>query len=130
TDFDHNFGLGDQTAGAIGKMCGVLVVRTKEGQLGYLAACSGKLAGSNRHRFFVLPVFDMLDPDGFFLAEEVQINQLNREIELFEHDPTIGLLRMEAEQKAALNREELAKRRQLYKANTAERQIVRQEQQK
>lgn len=130
TDFDHNFGLGDQTAGAIGKMFGVLVVRTQEGQLGYLAACSGKLAGSNRHRFFVPPVFDMLDPDGFFLAEEEQINRLNREIELLEHDPTIGLLKMEVEQIAELNREELAKMRQLHKANKAERRIVRQEQQK
>lgn len=130
TDFDHNFGLGDQTAGAIGKMFGVLVVRTQEGQLSYLAACSGKLAGSNRHRFFVPPVFDMLDPDGFFLAEEEQINRLNREIELLEHDPTIGLLKMEVEQIVELNREELAKMRQLHKANKAERRIVRQEEQK
>ena len=49
-----------------GKMFGVLVIKDTEGKLGYLAAFSGNLAGSNHHAFFVPPVYDLLQPDGFF----------------------------------------------------------------
>ena len=38
---------------AQGKMFGVLVVKTQEGKVGYLAAFSGILAGKNMHPFFV-----------------------------------------------------------------------------
>ncbi|WP_231561135.1 hypothetical protein [Sphingobacterium sp. T2] len=97
-DFRHNFGLEEGQEGLIiGKMFGVLVVEDTEGELGFLAACSGKLAGTNKHRYFVPPIFDMLDPEGFFLKEEAKINQLNRDIELMEHNPRI------AELKAAWN---------------------------
>lgn len=48
-----------------GKMFGVLVIKDTEGKLGYLAAFSGNLAGSNHHAFFVPPVYDLLQPDGF-----------------------------------------------------------------
>src|SRR5690606_2217800 len=123
-DFDHNLGLGDQTAGAIGKMFGVLVVHTQEGQLGYLAACSGQLGGSNRPRVVAPPVFDVWGGDGYFLAEEEQIHLLNREIELVEHHPTIGLLKMQVEQMAELKREVLAKMRQVQNLNKTERGIV------
>lgn len=40
-----------------GKMFGVLIVRTGEGEVGYLAAFSGILAGKNRHTYFVPPVY-------------------------------------------------------------------------
>jgi len=42
-----------------GKMFGVLVVRTKNGSLGYLAAFSGNLANTAHHDFFVPPVYDL-----------------------------------------------------------------------
>lgn len=42
-----------------GKMFGVLIVRTPEKRIGYLAAFSGNLAGSNHHSFFVPPVYDL-----------------------------------------------------------------------
>lgn len=67
-----------------GKMFGVLVVRTKEGETGYLAAFSGILAGKNIHPFFVPPVYDLLRPEGFFKMEEEKISQINvriRELE-------------------------------------------------
>ena len=47
-----------------GKMCGVLIVQTPEGKVGYLAAFSGNLAGSNLHSFFVKPVNALLQTDG------------------------------------------------------------------
>lgn len=69
-----------------GKMFGVLVVQTQDGSIGYLAAFSGILAGSNMHPFFVPPVYDLLQPEGFFKLEEEQISQLNRRICQLEAD--------------------------------------------
>lgn len=63
-----------------GKMFGVLIVKTSEGSIGYLAAFSGNLAGSNMHDFFVPPVYDLLNPDGYFRKEESGISALNRRI--------------------------------------------------
>ena len=63
-----------------GKMFGVLIVKTSEGSIGYLAAFSGNLAGSNMHDFFVPPVYDLLNPDGYFRKEESEISGLNRRI--------------------------------------------------
>ena len=71
---------------APGKMFAVLVVRTQEGETGYLAAFSGILAGSNVHPFFVPPVYDLLQPQGFFKIEEEQISQINTRIGLLEED--------------------------------------------
>ena len=66
---------------AAGKMFGVLVVRDAAGELGFLAAFSGNLAGKNLHEYFVPPVYDMLQSDDFFRREEAEISTINREIE-------------------------------------------------
>ncbi len=82
TDFEHNFGLQPGQKGlVIGKMFGVLVCQTQDGELGYLWAFSGKLAESNHHTRFVPPVFDMLSHNSFFKQEEKVLNALNRKIE-------------------------------------------------
>lgn len=55
-----------------------------ENQIGYLAAFSGNLAGKNLHPYFVPPVYDLLQPEGFFKIEEEQISSINiriRELE-------------------------------------------------
>ena len=84
-----------------GKMFGVLVVQ-KEGRTGFLAAYSGILCGRNDHDFFVPPVFDLLQPDGFFKTEEAQISQINHRIEALEHsDMRASLLQQAADRKAA-----------------------------
>ena len=76
---------------ASGKMFGVLIVQTdngitnnEENQIGYLAAFSGNLTGKNLHPYFVPPVYDLLQPEGFFKIEEEQISAINiriRELE-------------------------------------------------
>lgn len=63
-----------------GKMFGVLIVKTSDASIGYLAAFSGNLSGSNMHDFFVPPVYDLLNPDGYFRKEESGISALNRRI--------------------------------------------------
>ena len=65
---------------ARGKMFGVLVVRDASGSLGYLAAFSGLLAGSNNVAGFVPPVFDLQSPGGYFKQEENGITALNKRI--------------------------------------------------
>ena len=77
-----------------GKMFGVLVVRVsdkggaeseesncRDGQLGFLAAYSGLLAGRNDWEYFVPPVFDAQQPDGHFKVREGEISNINKEIE-------------------------------------------------
>lgn len=85
---------------AFGKMFGVLVVRNKvrdkdietdglsaeKANIGYLAAFSGNLAGTNLHSFFVPPVYDLLQPEGFFKIEEEQISAINSRIKSLETD--------------------------------------------
>lgn len=82
---------------AAGKMFGVLVVRHPEGGVGFLAAFSGNLAGSNRHPYFVPPVYDMLRPGDFFRQEEAAISALNGRVARLERDPQLCEARAELE---------------------------------
>ena len=66
-----------------GKMFGVLVVENPTGEpldtserYGFLAAYSGLLAGRNDWDFFVPPVFDAQQPDGYFKTKEREISHL------------------------------------------------------
>ena len=75
---------------ALGKMFGVLIVQNREeasSPIGYLAAFSGNLAGKNLHPYFVPPVYDLLQPQGFFKIEEEQISAMNTRISELEVDP-------------------------------------------
>lgn len=63
-----------------GKMFGVLIVRTEDGKVGYLAAFSGILAGKNLHKYFVPPIYDLQQPEGFFRLEEDKISAINHQI--------------------------------------------------
>ena len=86
-----------------GKMFGVLVVTDTDGKRGFLAAFSGNLAGTNRHEYFVPPVYDMLRPDDFFRRGEAGIDALSVRIEQAEQSERA------VEAKAAM---ELARHRQ------------------
>ena len=69
-----------------GKMFGVLIVQTEDGSIGYLTTFSGILAGKNIHPYFVPPVYDLLQPQGFFKIEEENISAINRRIRRLEED--------------------------------------------
>lgn len=84
-----------------GKMFGVLIVELppsmnseeqhrsneKEERIGYLAAFSGNLEGKSQHTYFVPPVYDLLQPQGFFKKEEEQISSINVRISELEASP-------------------------------------------
>ena len=60
-----------------GKMFGVLVVETEDvrgKELAFLAAYSGLLAGRNDWTYFVPPVYDAQQPDGYFKTKEREIS--------------------------------------------------------
>ena len=71
-----------------GKMFGVLVVESAEG-LAYLAAYSGLLEGRNDWEYFVPPVFDAQQPEGYFKTREHEImqssehKQMSQELQLW-----------------------------------------------
>jgi tRNA pseudouridine32 synthase/23S rRNA pseudouridine746 synthase len=88
TSWEHDFGMELGNDGEIiGKMFGVLVVKNTQGELGYLCAVSGKLAGQNLHEKFVPPVFDILPEDGFFRKGEAVITEINQRVIALENSP-------------------------------------------
>lgn len=108
-----------------GKMFGVLIVQTPKKELGYLAAFSGILAGNNRHSFFVPPVYDLLQPQGFFKMEEDQISAINARIKnLQENTHYVDLLR-QIEKETTQARQELAKAKEKFKTAKEAREIRR-----
>lgn len=78
SDLPHNFGFDDKmNTTVIGKMFGVLVVRNVNGEIGYLAGFSGKLAGSFHHPGFVPPVFDSLTEGSFLNVGMQELTRIN-----------------------------------------------------
>lgn len=63
-----------------GKMFGVLVVKTADEKLGYLAAFSGLLDGCRNDGYFVPPIVDIEDPKGYFKIHEKHITDINNAI--------------------------------------------------
>lgn len=102
-DWEHNFGLSaDMNGRPIGKMFGVLVVRTNGGELGYLSGFSGKLANGNHHKRFVPPIFDGLAPGGFLNAGMEELGRLTEEINTLIEEKTehsTELFRLKAKRK-------------------------------
>ena len=92
-----------------GKMFGVMVVKNRDGCLGFLAAFSGILAGSNLHTYFVPPVYDFLQPDGFFKKEESEISNLNHRIESLLQSDTYKQVHKNRQEIDLKAREELAR---------------------
>lgn len=83
-----------------GKMFGVLVVKTTEGQIGYLASFSGSLGKRKAYQYFVPPILNLLNPKSFFRDEEDRISQINEDITALENTSEyLGLLQKLIEQK-------------------------------
>ena len=68
----------EKIAPSVGKMFGVLVAEDSNDGLGFLAAYSGLLCGRNDWEYFVPPVFDAQQPDGYFKQKEREISVLNQ----------------------------------------------------
>lgn len=108
-----------------GKMFGVLVARDREGEIGFLAAFSGNLGGTNRHAYFVPPVYDMLRPDGPFRRGEIEISALNRRIAEAEHSDGIMRAKAEMEEARRQEREQIATAKAAIREAKAQRDALR-----
>eukprot|EP00986_Skeletonema_menzelii_P001106 scaffold301_cov146-Skeletonema_menzelii.AAC.4 len=117
----------------VGKMFGVLVVRTDNGSLGYLKAYSGSITGviHPEQYGFCTSLFNPFEPcerTGFlYLAEEAELNSMNRLIEELGSDPKRKQLQtaLDAVKERAKNSLTLAKREQ--KQQKKKRQVLREQ---
>lgn len=106
---------------ARGKMFGVLVVEDSEGKLGYLAAFSGNLAGSNNHEYFVPPIYDMLQPGDFFRRGEAEITAINQRIAVLTKGEAYTLAKRDLEQMRADAERQLSEFKRVVAERKAER---------
>ncbi len=120
----HNFGFSENNSPAIGKMFGVLLVKNKHGEVGYLSAFSGKLAEKNHLPNFVPPVFDMLTDESFFLKGQEEIILITEQITQLEQNPLLLKyeLFLKAEKQLSINeisryRQEIIEARKVRKAS-------------
>ena len=126
TDLNHNFGLIPNQPGiVIGKMFGVLVVENQEGELGYLAAFSGKLADANDHPHFVPPIFDMLQDGGFYRTGERLLYEMSAEIDQLEKSEELLDLKQQVTDTEVSCKEEMQSFKQQVKISKADRKIKR-----
>lgn len=87
-----------------GKMFGVLVVE-HNGRTGFLAAYSGLLGGRCDLPWFVPPVYDSQQPDGYFKTREAEITAVNNRLAALETAPERkeAAVRLEAVRREAAN---------------------------
>ncbi|OUR61067.1 RNA pseudouridine synthase [Colwellia sp. 39_35_sub15_T18] len=113
-----------------GKMFGVLLVATEQGDIGYLAAFSGKLFADtpadtlvNKNSInFVPAVVDIEAQTDFFNAESKIINQLNSELEklllnpqLVEYQQALTIMFNHQDEQLALHQSQMSLNRQVRK---------------
>lgn len=110
---------------SLGKMFGVLIVQDNKEVISYLAAFSGNLAGKNLHPFFVPPVYDLLQPQGFFKIEEEQISTINSRIKELEADTTYLTLKQRLKTETEQATVALTKAKAELKANKEVRELRR-----
>jgi tRNA pseudouridine32 synthase/23S rRNA pseudouridine746 synthase len=113
-----------------GKMFGVLVVRTKDNSLGFLASFSGNINNLKNQHYFVPPIYNLQKKNGFFKKGEAKLIALNDEIDEFEHSAdylhlkeTYISISQEAEiaiQNAIIKSQTAKENRKKYRADTTD----------
>jgi tRNA pseudouridine32 synthase/23S rRNA pseudouridine746 synthase len=128
SDWQHDFGIDHFVEGVnIGKMFGVLLVQNRAGEVGFLSAFSGKLAGQHNHVGFVPPVVDYLAIDSFFRKGERDIEQVTLQIENIEKSTDYLEVKSAFTQANNLAEEELADSKKAQKEAKKERKLKREE---
>ncbi len=69
-----------------GKMFGVLIVKNKQGVVGFLKAFSGKLDNDFWPSGYVPPVYNVHQKDSFFKKEEKELDQMTKKINNLEKE--------------------------------------------
>ena len=124
TDWQHDFGIDGNQSGT-GKMFGVLLVESPQGEVGYLSAFSGKIADQNLLPGFVPPVFDMLAEESFFRAETAEIMAANQQFNQLKSNPRIAELTSKLNQLTSEYQQQEQLQRDTMIAGRAERKAQR-----
>lgn len=126
--WSHNFGLDPDKEGLIiGKMFGVMVIKDTQGELGWIAAVSGKLGGRNDIPGLVPPIYDMLKDEGFYKNRELEINAETDKLEAILND-TNYLTLVNAQTLATTQSEkETAEARHTFNKGRKQRKKIRKE---
>lgn len=109
-----------------GKMLGVLIIQ-KDGKTGYIAGFSGNAGGISSIEGFVPPIFDLLDPEGYFKLKEKEISGISTRIESMENSPEISALTKELEEAEESGRNEIKRFRDMMAQNKTKRDDLRRE---
>lgn len=108
-----------------GKMFGVLVVTDSLDEIGFLAAYSGNIAHYNRHPYFVPPVYDLLQPEGYFRKEEERISAISHRISLLRQSPELLAVASQLEETERRWAERIGAFREEMKAAKCQRDSLR-----
>ena len=124
TDWTYDFWKSEKENLIVGKMFGVLVVKNKEGQIGYLSAFSGKLGDDTILPKFVPPIFDRLK-ESFFFEGMKEIEAMTEQLETLEKSPRYLASINELEQAQALATTQIDEQKAKRKAAKKERKVRR-----
>ena len=91
----------------------------------YLIAFSGNVAGQNLISGFVPPIYDLLDTEGYFKEEEMQISALNFKIDEYKNGEELIKLRAELDEIQKKKEDEIQTLKAQHTRNKAERARLR-----
>ncbi len=117
----NQYGLGKANEPSYGKMYGVLVVKDREGEIGYLSAYSGEIYERSAHTRFVPPLHDKFAANSYFFKNCEPLNELNRKIESIEKDEEYLRLKEEVDEVSRVNAQKIKDQ----KARNNERRRIR-----
>lgn len=117
----------DSNQASVGKMFGVLVVKNKQQQLGYLSAYSGQLEYDTTEVNFVPAVSTMQSQDAAFLAENHIINNINAEIEQLEQSEQLRAINNQLSEASATYQRKLLAQQSLMVRSRQQRKQQRSE---
>ncbi|MCG9726739.1 RluA family pseudouridine synthase [Vibrio brasiliensis] len=123
-EWQHDFGVDGNEAGT-GKMFGVLLVKSPQGEIGFLSAFSGKIADKNLLPGFVPPVFDMLAEESFFRSDLACITEINSAVKEQQSNPRLAQLKQALNQLEQDYQDEEHTQRQAIIAGRAARKAQR-----
>lgn len=111
-----------------GKMMGILLVSLPgSDDIGYLAAFSGNAGGKSIIDGFVPPIFDLLDPSGYFKTREAEISALNKQISSLEDIGNLSGLKLLLAEAEAERNEEISHQKAVMAISKKERDEIRME---
>ena len=111
-----------------GKMMGILLVSLPgSDDIGYLAAFSGNAGGKSIIDGFVPPIFDLLDPSGYFKTREAEISALNKQISSLEDIGNLSGLKLLLAEAEAERNEEISRQKAVMAISKKERDDIRME---